>query len=154
MPSCFRIVKERFAYDAFSGEGAYEFGGRWNSPGFRVVYTAESLALACLEMLVHLDHSALLSSYVYVEAKFNGRLVKNVEVITTLPADWHRSQGSIELQSIGDGWIGSGKSAILKVPSAVIPNSSNYLINPAHARFADIEMSSPAPIDFDPRLKN
>ncbi|HUF03170.1 MAG TPA: RES family NAD+ phosphorylase [Aridibacter sp.] len=153
MLSCFRIVKEQFANDAFSGDGAYEFGGRWNSPGSRVVYASESLALACLEMLVHLDKASLLRSYVFIEARFDEGLVRDIESLTALPADWHHSQGSIELQSVGDEWIVSGTSAVLRVPSAVIPKSVNYLINPEHEDFKSIAFSGIAPIDFDPRLK-
>lgn len=153
MPSAFRIVKEQFKSDAFSGEGAYEFGGRWNSPGYRLVYASETLALACLEMLVHLDRSSLLRSYVFIEVSFSGSLVSEIEDVTELPPDWRSSLGSIELQTIGDNWIANGERGILKVPSAVIPRSYNYLINPEHEKFEDIALADPEPVGFDPRLK-
>lgn len=153
MPSAFRIVKEQFKSDAFSGEGAYEFGGRWNSPGYRLVYASETLALACLEMLVHLDRSSLLRSYVFIEVSFSGSLVSEIEDVTELPPDWRSSLGSSELQTIGDNWIANGERGILKVPSAVIPRSYNYLINPEHEKFEDIALAAPEPVGFDPRLK-
>lgn len=151
--SCFRVVKEQFAADPFSGDGAFEFGGRWNSPGSRVVYASESLALACLEMLVHLDKASILRSYVFIEARFEEKMVIDVEDVSPLPSDWHSAQGSIELQSIGDEWIASGSSAVLRVPSAVLPRSSNYLINPEHEKFGEIIRSDPETIGFDSRLK-
>ncbi|QQS40220.1 MAG: RES family NAD+ phosphorylase [Acidobacteriota bacterium] len=151
--SCFRTVKEQFAADPFSGDGAYEFGGRWNSPGSRVLYASESLALACLEMLVHLDKASILRSYVFIEARFEEKMVVDVEDLSPLPADWHNAQGSIELQTIGDEWIATGSTPVLRVPSAVIPRSFNFLINPAHKEFSKVAYLGPEPIDFDPRLK-
>lgn len=151
--SCFRVVKEEFAADPFSGDGAYEFGGRWNSPGSRVVYASESLALACLEILVHLDKASILRSYVFIEARFKEEMVIDVEDLSPLPSDWHNAQGSIELQSIGDEWIASGNTPVLRVPSVVIPRSFNFLINPGHEKFSKVDYLDPEAIGFDPRLK-
>lgn len=150
MVTAWRITKAKYAATAFDGEGARIEGGRWNSPGLPVVYVAESAALAALEILVHVDPS-ILPAYVRIPCTFSEALVTHLDR-GQLPPSWQSSSASPELQRIGDAWLRGGSSAILEVPSAVIEIESTYLLNPAHADFARIEIGTPASFEFDWRL--
>lgn len=149
--SAWRIVKARLAHQAFSGAGARKAGGRWNSPGTPVVYAADSASLAMLEMLVHLQSQELLRQYVLFELQFDESLVKTVD-LKTLPRTWRKSPPPPAVQQIGDLWVAGGESAVLKVPSVIVPDGGNYLINPAHADFPSIAIGPRQPTKFDPRL--
>jgi RES domain-containing protein len=151
MATGWRIVKSRHASTAFDGEGARLYGGRWNSPGTRMVYTASSVSLAVLEVLVYLDKASLLSSYSLISARFDDALVECLER-SKLPDGWRAFPAPPELQEIGDEWVKSRGSSVLEVPSAVVERESNYLINPAHPDFASIGVGEPEPFTFDERL--
>ncbi len=148
----FRIVKERLAKDAFTGEGARLYGGRWNSPGRPAVYTSSSQSLAMLEMLVHLQARHLLRTYVLLEVQFDDRLVTDVDS-RRLPRDWRSSPAAPAVRQFGDDWVASNDSAVLRVPSAIVPREPNYLLNPRHRQFAELTIGKKYPIDFDARLK-
>jgi RES domain-containing protein len=143
-----RIVKARHAATAFDGEGAWLYGGRWNSRGTRVVYTSATLSLAALENLVHLNPPVPLK-YVAFSIKFDGRLV---EKLTTLPEEWQEEPPPASTQFIGDLWVKQARSAVLELPSVIIPDEANYLLNPAHPDFRKIVIGIPKPFSFDPRL--
>lgn len=149
--TAWRIVRPAYAANAFDGEGARVSGGRWNSPGRRVVYTADSVALAALEMLVHLQSSALLSQYVVIPCRFPRRLIKIVDA-AALPANWSASPAPAAVRRLGDEWLTRRTSAVLSVPSAVIESERNYLLNPQHPDFASIVIDSARPFVFDARL--
>ena len=151
MVRAWRIVKTRFSADAFSGQGARLYGGRWNSPGIAMVYTANSLSLATLELLVHLDTGSILPSYSRCSVDFNDSLVELLDP-TTLPSDWYQSPPPTSLQLIGNDWILRGSSVVLRVPSAVIEDENNYLINPAHKDFKKSVIGRMKPFSLDPRL--
>jgi RES domain-containing protein len=151
MTRAWRIVKTRFSADAFSGEGARLYGGRWNSPGTTMVYTAGSISLATLELLVHLNTTFVLSSYSICSVDFDDALLKSLKP-NTLPSTWHQSPPPAALQLIGDDWISSGSSVVLKVPSAIIEDENNYLINPAHKDFKNLAIGTMKPFLLDPRL--
>ena len=149
--TAWRITQQRHARTAFSGEGARLFGGRWNSPGTPMVYTAESRSLAVLEILVHLDSPALLDRYVFLEATFDAALVTDLDR-ARLPRNWQSDPPPPALQNLGDTWAASNTSAILRIPSVLVPEESNLLLNPRHPDFAKITISRPQPFHFDPRL--
>ncbi|MGH7560225.1 MAG: RES family NAD+ phosphorylase [Gemmatimonadales bacterium] len=151
MPTAWRIVKSKYAAAAFEGEGARLYGGRWTSVGRATVYTADSAALATLEILVHLQSSATLAYYCFASVTFPDSQVADVSV-SALPANWRTSPGPAELQRIGDEWWERREFAVLRVPSAVIPISSNYLLNPAHPAFGTFSFGTPEPYAFDTRL--
>ena len=151
MPTGWRIVKSRFADTAFDGEGARLYGGRWNSPGTSMVYTAQSQALATLEVLVHLEKARVLPSYSLCAAHFEEDLVEALDP-TTLPVDWRDYPPLSELRAIGDAWVPEQTSAVLEVPSVIVEDESNYLINPAHPDFPSITIGEPKPFEFDARL--
>jgi RES domain-containing protein len=149
--TAWRIVKRRLARTAFDGEGARLEGGRWNSPGMPVVYTSASAALAALEILVHLGRGSVLDSYVLISCVFEERLVTELDP-GRLPDDWRTYPAPAALQSIGDEWLASGSSVVLRVPSVVVATEANYLLNPRHPDFRAIRVHSPQPFVFDPRL--
>jgi RES domain-containing protein len=149
--SAWRIVKRKLASEAFSGEGARLYGGRWNSPGVRMVYSAESRSLAALEILVHLESPELLSQYVVFEVSFDETLVTTTEE-SKLPDDWQAEPPLAALRAIGDAWAASHASAVLQVPSAIIPDESLFLLNPLHDDFSKLAIGEPLPFRMDPRL--
>lgn len=149
--AAWRVVKRKHARTALSGEGARRFGGRWNSPGTAVVYSAESQSLAALEMLVHLDSADLLGAYVTIRVEFDESLIEHVER-TDLPRNWRVDPAPGRLAATGDGWVRQERSVVLAVPSVVIPSERNYLLNPRHPEFSRVVSSPPIPFRFDPRL--
>ena len=146
-----RITQKKRAKTAFSGEGARLYGGRWNSPGVPMVYVSQSQALAVLEVLVHLDTPALLAQYVFLEADIDDSLVIVLER-STLPRNWKADPVPGAVQVIGDRWVSSGRSAVLRVPSVLVPEESNFLINPRHPDFTKIAVSRPQAYRFDSRF--
>lgn len=152
MRTAFRLVKKRYAREAFDGEGARLFGGRWNHKGTRVVYLSGSLALAALEQFIHLGREGLSLSFVYFEVPIpDGVSLAQIHP-GDLPRDWRSEPASHGTMDIGSGWIRSGISALLEVPSAVIPIESNYLLNTAHPEMRRIKIGRPVPFAFDPRM--
>jgi RES domain-containing protein len=153
MLTVYRICKTKYARNAFDGEGAFRFGGRWNSRGVRMVYMAGSLALAALEMLVHLDDDELLARYSFVAAQIPTALILPVTSYRVLPKDWAASPAPLALQQIGDDWVREKSSAVLEVPTTIVPREKNYLLNPAHPDFAQLKIEAPERFLFDERLR-
>ena len=153
MPLVYRICKTKYAATAFDGEGAFRFGGRWNGRGTRMIYTAGSLALAALEMLVHLDDDDLILAYSYIAADIPAELILPVKVFRSLPKNWSTSPTPGSLQKLGDDWVREQVSAVLEVPTAIVPREKNYLLNPAHPDFAKIKLEKPKRFVFDERLR-
>ena len=149
--TAWRIVKRKHARTAFTGEVARLFGGRFNSPGTAIVYTAQSQALAALEMLVHLDSFELLGTYVVFEIGIDESLIAPVER-SDLPENWTDDPPPAEVQAIGDAWVARGSSAVLRVPSVVIPDENNFLLNPWHEDFPKLQIRNPVSFQFDQRL--
>jgi RES domain-containing protein len=151
MPTGWRIMKSRYADAAFDGEGARLYGGRWNSPGTRMVYTAQSQALAILEVLVHLEKVGVLPSYSLCAAHFEEDLVEALDP-EALPENWRSYPSPSGLRVIGDSWVAEQTSAVLEVPSVIVDDESNYLIDPAHPDFSSITIGEPRPFELDARL--
>ena len=125
-----------------SGEGARRHGGRWNSPGLPMVYTAEHPALAVLEVRVHLDlpPELLPDDYVLMRVDLPD---EPPEEVAAMPPD---------PRSAGDEWLRSGRTAVLRVPSAIVPTATNLLLNPRHPRAAEAQVPLTRPFQFDVRL--
>ena len=149
--SAWRIVKAAFAAEAFSGEGSRLYGGRWNSKGTRIAYAAASRSLAALETLVNVERRQLDRKFVFCEASFDERFVMHVEG-SDLVADWRKIPPPQALRDLGDRWVAEGQSAVLAVPSVIIPEETNYLINPAHEDFPEVRLGEARPFRFDSRL--
>jgi len=144
-----RIIQRKFATLAFTGKGARLFGGRWNSPGHAVVYTAQSLALAALEILVHVDSDKLLQNYVAIPVIIGPQLITQVEE-SELPNNWRAYPASNAPRSIGDAWISRAILPVLRAPSAVIPAEYNFLLNPSHKDFEKLRIGKPQRFRFEP----
>jgi RES domain-containing protein len=146
-----RLVKERHADTAFDGEGARLYGGRWNSNGHRVVYTSSSLSLAALETLVHLDTSLPLPRFV----AFCVYLPADYIALAGLPPGISSAPlpSLMETRRLGDAWITEGRHPVLSVPSAIIPQETNFLLNPAHPFFPKLVIAPPIPFVLDPRFQ-
>jgi RES domain-containing protein len=151
MLSVWRITKQKHARSAFTGEGARLYGGRWNTPGTAIIYTAQSQALAVLEILVHLESPAILSAYLFFELLVEESLIQDIP-ITALPKNWRADPPPAETQTLGDDWVANATSAVLRVPSAIIPGESNFLLNPVHPDFRRLQIVKPTPFQLDPRL--
>jgi RES domain-containing protein len=132
-----RIVRPEHLDTAFSGKGALKFGGRWNSKGTAMVYCAGSRSLSALEMLVHLEAADILNTYLCIQAEFDDKIVLAVSA-EDLPANWREDPIPMATMAIGDNWVASGVSAVLKVPSVIVPEEANYLLNPQHPDFRKV----------------
>lgn len=146
--TAWRLVKTRHAATAFNGEGASIAGGRWNSQGVQVVYTSAFKSLAVLETLVHLNPQISLS-YVIFQVGFEETMI---EKLAERPREWQEMPAPRSVQGIGDLWVREGRSAVLEVPSTILPSESNFLINPNHPDFKKVVIGKPEPFAFDPRL--
>jgi len=151
MPTAWRIVKKRHVGSAFDGEGARRYGGRWNSPGTAIVYASETRALSLLEVLAGLRSVRPVGAYVIIPATFDESMILGVET-HELPPEWRRYPPRAATQRIGDDWADQERSAILRVPSAIVPEEFNYLLNPAHPDFPRIDIGTPEDVTIDPRL--
>jgi RES domain-containing protein len=138
------------AAQAFSGEGALHFAGRWNSVGTRIVYASTSVALACLETLVHIRKLR----HPHERWLFTVEVPDNlIDTLQQLPPDWEAQPASDGGRATGDKWIASERSAALLVPSSIVPMEHNALINPRHPAFRLEWVAKPVRFCYDPRLK-
>ncbi len=150
--TAWRVIKKKHRRTAFKGDGARIYGGRWNPVGTSVVYTAESLSLATLEIVVHLEREELIyTHFLKIPVTFDARMVTALSR-NTLPKDWNRLPPSESTQKIGYKWISQSKFAVLKVPSTIIIEEYNYLINPNHPDFTGMKIGKAQRFKFDPRL--
>jgi len=150
MAAGWRIVPEDRAGDAFVGEGAKVYGGRWNSPGFAVVYGSQHKSLAALEQIVHLNPRSA-SRFKAFSFHFPPSLIDSLST-GDLPKDWRQEPPPPSTQQFGDAWVREARSAVLAVPSIIIPEELNYVLNPAHADFQRITIAKSQDFVFDPRL--
>jgi len=146
-----RVSPAYHAAKAMSGDGAYRRGGRWNPPGIRVVYCADSRSLALVEVLANIIRPTLLQdqSWVVIRVEVPDALVERPGRV---PDDWRQHPYSVASQAFGAEWIQSQRSVALRVPSVVVPGEFNYLLNPAHPDFKRVKIGKPEPFSFDPRL--
>jgi len=146
-----RRTHKRYTDSAFSGDGARQHGGRFNSPGTPVMYTAESLPLALVETSAGLERYDQLRRYVFFRAGLSETPVSEVGE-DDLPEGWNQHPPPSQSQRVGDRWASRKESVALKVPSVVVPYSYNYLLNPAHTAFPDVEIEPAEPFSVDERL--
>lgn len=146
----FRIATPAHVVDAFSGEGARLFGGRWNPRGWSLVYTAATRSLALLEMLA--QDQPLHARYAFIPAVLPAGVRMTRLGAAELPPQWRRPAARSRLQQLGREWLERGDSAVLSVPSAVLPQEQNFLLNPHHPHFARITVGKPEALDTDSRL--
>ena len=146
-----RICRARFAEEAFSGIGARRFGGRWNSPGVPMVYASSSLALAAMELFVHLEPNLQPDDLVAIAATLPlGEPAQRLTPDKLPPAWW--TDDFEPLRAIGDAWIRAKTSLAIEVPSAALRMEWNVLVNPLHPDLAQIKVDEPQPFHFDARM--
>ena len=147
-----RLCSAKYGATAFSGEGAELYGGRWSPTGIAVAYSSESRALAVVEILANAEERDRLRAreWVFVSAEVPLELI---EKPAKVPPSWRVFPHSNETQLFGTEWAKAKRSAVLRVPSAVVPGEFNYLLNPSHPDFAKVKIGKPQPFIFDPRLK-
>ena len=151
----YRIEREKYLDTTLQGIGASMCEGyRWNSLNTKLVYTAESRALATLEVSVHLDlNEDLPSDRFYVEIEIPDD-IKILEVsVADLPEGWNSKPPILITQTIGDDFVKYNEAAVLKVPSSIVPQEFNYLINPQHLDAKNFKVLSTTTMNFDSRMK-
>jgi RES domain-containing protein len=146
-----RISHKDYADTAFTGEGARICGGRFNSEGIPAVYCSGSLSLAILEILVQTDNRGYLKHCVWFYADIPEELVYEPE-LNELPDGWDAIPYGSDSQNFGDRWMEAGESAVMKIPSVVVPIEHNYVMNPLHSGFEEIEISEFENLKLDSRF--
>jgi RES domain-containing protein len=147
-----RIVKQKHAAAAFSGEGARLFEGRWNSAGIPIVYCSEHLSLAALEILVHTQVVSIRDTFRAFRAAWDASMMISLDV-KDLPTGWNMYPASIASKSVGNNWTKSGRSPVLSVPSVIVPLERTFLLNPKHSDFRKIKIKSAGVFVLDQRLR-
>jgi len=150
-----RIAASTPGYRAndLSGTGAAVTGGRWNEPNIAVVYTSTSRALACLETIAHLDAATLpLNRYlVRIVVPFSLWTSREILDLSVLPPDWNARPASIASIALGSDWLRNTRSALLDVPSVIVPEERNVLINPGHPEAGAVSADIIRLWDYDRR---
>jgi len=145
-----RLSLARFADQAFTGRGSLQTAARWHPMGTSLVYTSGSLALAALEFFVNWNRRSAPEPLVAIPVDVPGDLT--IPELERLPAGWRAQPVPVSTQKIGADWVRANTSAILGVPSVVVPQERNYLLNPAHPGFKKIRIGKAEPFSFDPRM--
>ncbi len=147
----FRLCREKYALP-FSGVGASLVGGRWNSRGVEVIYTAENRSLAMAEVIVHFTLATRPLDYVMLTIEVPENISKDRVEEKSLPENWNAFPHIKGTQQIGDRFILEQKNCLLYVPSAITQGDYNILINPRHKDFKKIKVKSIEPFPFNERL--
>ncbi len=148
----YRLVKKRWSEQAFDGEGARRYGGRWNSKGKRCLYLASTPSLALLEIMVHLDDYSLLADYLLYQMTIPESSLLELDS-ASLADDWDADPAPLSTAQIGDEWLTSLASMTLYVPSTIIPMEKIILIDPSHQKYTEL-LKTIIEVDFraDSRL--
>jgi RES domain-containing protein len=137
-------------YADLSGGGGLQAAGRWHTRGKRIVYLADHPASALLEMLVHMDRDVIPATYRLLRIVVSETAAMDKVGIDALTSDW-RTQPALTRQ-IGDQWLDQSSTALLQVPSVIVPLGKNFLLNPAHPDAAKVTIIDVVNAPFDPRL--
>lgn len=146
----YRLSKAKYA-ESLDGRGAELAGGRWNSKGIPVIYTAEHISLCMAEVAVHLPLGIVPTDYNLIAPDIPEEEI-NADFKKDLPYDWRTTYTIEDTQNIGDHFFTSGLKMILKVPSVVVQGEFNYLINPRHPKIKKVKIIKNQPFNFDERL--
>lgn len=146
----YRLALEAYK-DDLSGDGASKFGGRWNNQGIRMLYTSSSISLSILECLVHFKHRRFPPGYHLIRIDIPKALENLIVELPKLKSSWRHEADYT--QYIGDEFILNKEAPIMKVPSVVVPEEFNFLLNPLHKDFKKIKVLSSEALDLDNRLK-
>lgn len=151
MITVYRISTCHFIND-LSGEGAFRNGGRWNRKGVRVLYTAENAALAMLEALAHITMLSLKQPFCMARIS----MPDDVQEVDThlLPAGWNAQPPSDVAADLCTSFVAEAKHLALKLPSVLVPDNYNIILNPLHPLFAKVKVVAISNISFDQRSIN
>lgn len=148
----FRITQEKFVND-LSGNGARLFGGRWNSEGYYALYTSGTRSLALLEVLAHTPAKMLDSkNYQLITLSVPDNEVKFRTELGMLPHGWDAPDTRPVTRRIGDQFLKDKKHLLLAVPSVILPEELNYVLNPLHADMKKLKIVHQRIIRFDKRV--
>jgi RES domain-containing protein len=148
----YRAFERKHEATAFSGEGARLYGGRWNSVGTAVIYSASTFSLALLEIMVNASSARIPPTMAFAPIDIPGDVAIERLDVATLPGDWADTPAPGECQLAGDAWVRAAETVALVVPSAVARIETNVLLNPAHRDFARLVIGGVAPMAIDGRL--
>lgn len=147
-----RLVKEKYADQALDGEGARRFGGRWNARGTPVVYLSSSLSLAALELFVHLTAEDARLRFSAIPIGIPSDLAIQEVHRDDLPELWRSEPPSNACKAFGRRWAEAGETALLKLPSIIVPRELNYVVNPKHSDVLRLTVYPAEPFGFDSRM--
>ena len=147
----FRISKTQYIND-FSGEGSKIYGGRWNRAGDAMLYFSQNLSLSLLEIIVHVEYADMPLDYSFAEAEIPDGCIKTIQSIDFLRSKGNAERTVSELQTWGSDWLGKKEGLALKVPSFILPQENNILINPRHKDFKNLKILRVEKLNLDPRL--
>ena len=148
----FGLGKHVYRDQLFSGHGGLYASGRWTPRGRPVVYTSASISLAVLEYTVNYRRRGWVPATVLGRAMIPESVRVETISIEKLPANWFAALPPPQLQVFGREWLERGETAVLKVPSAIVTEEWNYLLNPLHMDFRKFRMTTPKPFNFDQRV--
>lgn len=141
----------RAPHTALDGEGGRLYASRWHSGGRPLFYAASHLSLAMIELLAHTDRDLVPHDLRALSISIPDTIRPESVSLTALGADWMAPENPA-CRAVGDAWLASGRSLMLAVPSAMVPDELNYLINPRHDAAPQMRIVDDRPFAFDPRL--
>lgn len=147
-----RLIKSRFAEDPLSTTGVIASGGRWNLPGAPLLYCSEHLSLAALEILVHLAPDSRHVTFLALKIAIPGDALTTHWELSDLPSGWRSIPGNATCKERGSAWARAQSQLVLSVPSAIVPQERNLLVNGLHPAFRHVHVKSAVAFAFDPRL--
>ena len=147
----YRVTKKEFVKD-LSGEGARLYGGRWNKKGRSMLYFSEHLSLCVLEMLTRIDFEFLSEDYAFIEVEIPEKLIIPSTKVTSISKNWRADPPTVATQDYGSKWLSLETNFALSVPSAVLPNERNILVNPNHKLISKLKITNSGKLDLDPRV--
>ncbi|MCO5237344.1 MAG: RES family NAD+ phosphorylase [Chitinophagaceae bacterium] len=148
----YRVCRNKYRHD-LSGSGARVSGGRWNSAGRAALYTSGTKSLAILEVLTNTPLAILKDDFTIVTLELPDGVSIDEYKLSDMPAEWHSYPVPIHVMRMGDRWLASGRSLVLKVPSAVVFSEHNWVINPAHPEFDKVKIAGTERLVIDPRIE-
>jgi RES domain-containing protein len=151
VPTLYRIVHKRYQDDPFSGKGGLYNKSRWASKGQLVSYASDHLATATLEKLAGVQRADLMSEMVYAKAEIDDALA-TVLPSDHLPGNWDALPAPDSTRKLGDAWLGEQDFVLLRIPSVVLPESANYVINAGHPEASSLQVLAVAPLLLDNRV--
>lgn len=150
--TAWRLDKAKHAKKTFTGEGARRVSGPWNHQGVPVIYVSDSLALSILEKFVHLGFDGAHMKFVFFSVEIPDSVTVKKLKAEDLPHDWRAEPPKDSTKNIGSMWVKAADTAVLQVPSVLVPGNWNYLLNPAHHDFKKISINGPTPFAFAVRM--